>query len=110
MGNKKTWNVVDPRVRLHIAELHSDGAVVGHTTVVNLVQTLGADRTILLQLTAEEAMDLAMDLINASRASAKRNAEYRAMAEHEHEWVPQYDSHGALMGYRCGVCGAYKPD
>lgn len=32
------------------------------------------------------------------------------MAEHEHEWVPQYDSHGALMGYWCGVCGAYKPN
>ena len=75
MGNKKTWNVVAPRVRLDIAELHSDGAVVGRTTVVNLVQTLGAERTILLQLTAEEAMDLAIDLINASRDSAKLNAE-----------------------------------
>lgn len=26
----------------------------------------------------------------------------------EHDWQPVYDSHGALMGYRCGVCGAYR--
>lgn len=30
------------------------------------------------------------------------------MSEHEHQWVPQYDTDGkTVMGYRC-ECGAYR--